>query len=457
MKPMRRSKIGIRNKMAPYSKSARALLLQRMLLANRKRKEMFQKVILMMQAIKVRMLVLLICILAFAGAGGLGLGLGLRERSRRKIRRLSRNTDWWNKVSQDYSDQRFKKIFRVSKGTFKYILDTIKNDISKETVTEEPISPEKRLSICLLRLGRGDYNHTISELVGVGESTVCNVTEEVCKALVTNLWHQYVTQLFPNNNEKMMEMIVEMDSEWQFPYSFCAVDGCHLPMRCPRGGAEARKEHHNFKNFYSLILMALVDAKYRFIWAGSGWAGNTHDSTVFQSTKLYRKILHEKLIPDIRFSLNDLNIGPIILGDGAFPLQAWLQKPYSNATLTKEQKYFNYRLSRARMVVESAFGMLKGRWRVLLRKCEASKDTVKLYSLACVVLHNLCLQRGDTVPRSWDLKLDDIGNHRRPTEKVRELLVMVQGNNQQRGPGAERVREAIKIKLWNEKETQIVT
>ena len=67
---------------------------------------------------------------------------------------------------------------------------------------------------------------------------------------------KYVTQNFPNNEEKMMEEIIEMESEWQFPYTFCAVDGCHLPMRCPRGG----EEHHNFKNFYSVILMALVDA-----------------------------------------------------------------------------------------------------------------------------------------------------------------------------------------------------
>eukprot|EP00794_Sanderia_malayensis_P020889 gene20889-22940_t len=171
--------------MAPYSTSARALLLQHMLLANRKREEMFQKVILLMQAMKDRMLVLLICILAFAGAGGLGLGLGLRERSRRKIRRLSRNTDWWNKVSHDYSDQRFKKIFRVSKGTFKYIVETIKNDISKETVTEEPISPEKCLSICLLRLGRGGF---CNWLVSVNRPSVMSQkkrpTEKVRELLV---------------------------------------------------------------------------------------------------------------------------------------------------------------------------------------------------------------------------------------------------------------------------------
>ena len=91
-------------------------------------------------------------------------------------------------------------------------MEIITDDISKEIVKEEPISPEKRLAICLLRLGKGDYNHAISELVGVGESTVCNVTEEVCKSLIKHLWYQHETELFPNSNEKVMKKIAEMDS-----------------------------------------------------------------------------------------------------------------------------------------------------------------------------------------------------------------------------------------------------
>ena len=55
-----------------------------------------------------------------------------------------------------------------------------------------------------------------------------------------------------------------MDSEWQFSFAFYAIDGSHLPMKCPLGGPEAMKQYHEFKNFYSIILLALVDPKYRF-------------------------------------------------------------------------------------------------------------------------------------------------------------------------------------------------
>ena len=73
-------------------------------------------------------------------------------------------------------------------------------------------------------------------------------------------------------------------------YYFAAVDGCQIPIKCPPGGNEASKEYHNFKEFYSLVLMAFVDAKYQFIFANCGLPGNTHDSMIFQSTSIYRKI-----------------------------------------------------------------------------------------------------------------------------------------------------------------------
>ena len=50
-----------------------------------------------------------------------------------------------------------------------------------------------------------------------------------------------------------------------------------------------------------------------------------------------------------------------------------------------------YRLSRARMVTECAFGQLKERWRIFYRKSEGNQHSLKVNVSACILLHNMCI------------------------------------------------------------------
>ena len=132
-------------------------------------------------------------------------------------------------------------------------------------------------------------------------------------------------------------------------------------MKCTPGGPEAVKQYHNFKNFYSIILLGLVDPKYCFIWASVGVPGNTHGSTLLQSTSLWEKIAAGSILPQSVLEIEGQAIPPLILGDGAFPMRTWIIKPYGDAILSEQKRYLNYRLSRARMVTEGTFRKLKRR------------------------------------------------------------------------------------------------
>ena len=65
---------------------------------------------------------------------------------------------------------------RITKGTFLFILAEIKEDLQRMTTAEVPIPPESRLAVCLYRLARGDYQHTIGELIGLGNSALLEAT-----------------------------------------------------------------------------------------------------------------------------------------------------------------------------------------------------------------------------------------------------------------------------------------
>lgn len=117
--------------------------------------------------------------------------------------------------------------------------------------------------------------------------------------------------------------------------------------------------------------MAISDAHYRFISIDVGAPGRRNDSGVFNESAMGRK-----------FETNTFNVpapeaiiphGPelpyVLVGDEAFGLSTYLMRPYPRSgNLNIKKKVFNYRLSRARRVVESAFGILAARWRIFLLK-----------------------------------------------------------------------------------------
>ena len=80
-----------------------------------------------------------------------------------------------------------------------------------------------------------------------------------------------------------------------------------------------------------------------------------------------------------------------------------MMKPFAfNGHLTAAEHY-NYRQSRARMVVENAFECLKGRWRCLL---EHTTNVV----VSCVLLDNICEQLGDVCHPEWIHNIDESEN-----------------------------------------------
>ena len=74
--------------------------------------------------------------------------------------------------------------------------------------------------------------------------------------------------------------------------------------------------------------------------------------------------------------------------------------------MPQKQRNFNFRLSKARITVEHAFGRLKGRWRCLLKHMDYHIDSVPRVVAACVVLHNICETLGDRCQDDWVVQDD---------------------------------------------------
>ena len=102
------------------------------------------------------------------------------------------------------------------------------------------------------------------------------------------------------------------------------------------------------------------------------------------------------------------------------------------------------------MVTEGAYGQLKGRWRVLLRRNECSPHEAKTATLTCMVLHNICIEKGDTISRNLDLTIDPQTNERKPRDAIRDQLHMTACKKVlDTCIQAARIRDALTEKLWD--------
>lgn len=147
---------------------------------------------------------------------------------------------------------------------------------------------------------------------------------------------------------------------------------------------------------FSVVLMAIVDANYNFIYADVGCQGRISDGGVFRNTTLYQKLQNNELnLPnDQCLPGSQQNMPFVFVADDAFPLQRHIMKPYPGTHARgSEKRIYNYRLSRARRIVENAFGILSAVFRVLRKPMLLQPDKASLIIMTCVNLHNYLMKR----------------------------------------------------------------
>lgn len=141
--------------------------------------------------------------------------------------------------------------------------------------------------------------------------------------------------------------------------------------------------------------MAIVDADYNFLYANIGCQGRISDGGVFRNTSFFKKLEENDLIlpPEKYLNGREKSVPYVFVADEAFPLTVNILKPYpgSHEKGSIKRTYihtYNYRLSRARRVVENVFGILSAVFRVLRKPMLLEPSKAELVITTCVYLHN---------------------------------------------------------------------
>ncbi|XP_060780515.1 putative nuclease HARBI1 [Neoarius graeffei] len=264
----------------------------------------------------------------------------------------------------------------------------------KDTRFRPALDPGMKLALTLRHLASGDSYASQKFAWRVPHNTQSLVVREVCHAILDEYLDEMLT--CPSTPEEWKEVADRFYQRWNFPHVLGALDGKHVAIRCP---AESGSLYYNYKGFYSIVLLALVDSDYKFLWADLGGLGSASDAQIYNSSELKHGAEEDLLgFPQpIPLPQDTTDVPYFFIGDDAFVLRAYMMKPYSLRGLSQEERIFNYRLSRARRVVENAFGILANRFQVILGTMQHKPETVKLIVKTCLVLHNLMRVRYPTL------------------------------------------------------------
>lgn len=195
----------------------------------------------------------------------------------------------------------------------------------------------------------------------------------------------------PSTQDEWKQVATGFMEKWNYPFCIGAIDGKHIAIQQPQNSGSV---YYNYKHFFSIVLLALVDAEYQFMYVDVGANGRCGDAGIFAECSLKeameKKLLsipNEEVIPGTSKLCNYH-----IIGDDAFPLQKDLMKPFPYKSDERAKRIYNYRLSRARRVVENAFGIMSNRFRFLLSKAYLQPEDTQNAVLATTCLHNFLIR-----------------------------------------------------------------
>jgi len=268
------------------------------------------------------------------------------------------------------------------------------------------LEARKRWSIFMWWMATGDTFQALATRFGIGASTAHKICHTILNVMFEGLVPEEVK--LPRGDE-LRKVMDEFQADCGLPYVAGAMDGTFIELGTSPEVGESKRYYWNYKQRYSIIALAIVDARKQFLAADIGRPGGTGDAATWQHSSLKTCLLGDVILNAEPMMLEDVSIKPYLIADGAFPLGPRVMKAYLGPSAGlppahADQRAFNNALCHGRRVVEMAFGRLKGRWRILTKNNIGKPGVLSKVTKVAMALHNVAeryncaLEEGGDVP-----------------------------------------------------------
>ncbi|CAN7944928.1 unnamed protein product [Ixodes pacificus] len=170
----------------------------------------------------------------------------------------------------------------MTPASFTSLLEMVRPLITRQdTRWRQSIPADQRLMLTLRFLGSGDTQKSISFGFLTGHSTTSVIISSTCQALWQCLVPSYARK--PGSPSEWASVADDFHRLWNFPNCVGAMDGKHITIECPLLSGST---HFNYKHTFSKVLMAVVDARYRFLLVDIGRPGSESDGGILSRSQI---------------------------------------------------------------------------------------------------------------------------------------------------------------------------
>ncbi|XP_056604835.1 putative nuclease HARBI1 [Triplophysa dalaica] len=266
--------------------------------------------------------------------------------------------------------------YRFSLQSITYIHTLLHPYITNLTRRGRALTSEQILCMALRFFANGSFLYNTGDAEHVSKATVCRAIRKVCLAL-KHFLHIFVK--FPGH-KPVRAIKEEFHMIAGFPNVIGCLDGTHIPIIAP---SQNEADYVNRKSIHSINVQIICDAAHIITNVETKWPGSVHDSRIYRESSLSNR-------------MGQGEMDGLLLGDRGYPCQPTLMTPYPEPE-PGPQQHFNMAHNRTRARVEMTIGLLKSRFQCL-RHLRVTPERACDIIVACVVLHNIAIIRGEQHP-----------------------------------------------------------
>ena len=175
-------------------------------------------------------------------------------------------------------------------------------------------------------LATGNTYKTLSYGFRVANNTISLFIPVTCEAIIQEFSHMHMK--CPKTPEDWKQVSSHFAKLLNFQSCLGAIDGKHIAIRRPN---KSGTYFYNYKGFFSIVLMAVADANYKFLFVDIGANSSCADSGIFKLTNIYKAVMQGEVgLPEAESLPNDdCDVPYCFIGDDAFGLGSWKRKESS--------------------------------------------------------------------------------------------------------------------------------